>query len=58
MKHMQKHSFKIKDDIKTEDMEAIKQKYNVPAQLASCHTTIIDGYVMEGISPPMISNVL
>ncbi|GAB4553031.1 MAG: hypothetical protein Tsb0014_46650 [Pleurocapsa sp.] len=48
--HAQKHGFKIKD-IKTEEMEAIKQKHNVPAELASCHTTIIDGYVMEGHIP-------
>ena len=47
VKHMQKHGFKIIDN-KTEDMEAIKQKHNVPQQLASCHTAIIDGYVMEG----------
>ncbi|MGB3759918.1 MAG: DUF411 domain-containing protein [Rivularia sp. (in: cyanobacteria)] len=51
VKHMQKHGFKIKDDIKSEDMEAIKEKYNVPQQLASCHTAIIDGYVMEGHVP-------
>lgn len=51
MKHMQKHGFEIKDDIKTEEMEAIKQKHNVPQQLASCHTAIIDGYVMEGHIP-------
>ncbi|WP_036480939.1 DUF411 domain-containing protein [Myxosarcina sp. GI1] len=50
VEHAQKHDFKVKD-IKTEDMEAIKQKYGVPPQLASCHTTIIDGYVMEGHIP-------
>lgn len=50
VEHAQKHGFKI-EDIKTEDMEAIKQQYNVPAELASCHTTIIDGYVMEGHIP-------
>ncbi len=48
--HAKKHGFKIKD-IKTEEMEAIKQKNNVPAELASCHTSIIDGYVMEGHIP-------
>lgn len=50
VEHAKKHGFKI-EDIKTEDIEAIKQKYNVPAELASCHTTIIDGYVMEGHIP-------
>lgn len=51
IKHMQKHGFTIKDDIKTDGMEAIKQKYNLPQDLASCHTAIIDGYVMEGHIP-------
>ena len=48
--HAEKHGFKIKD-IKTEEMETIKQQHNVPVELASCHTTIIDGYVMEGHIP-------
>lgn len=48
--HAKKHGFKI-EDIKTEEMEALKQKHNVPAELASCHTTIIDGYVIEGHIP-------
>ena len=48
--HAKKHGFKI-EDIKTEEMDAIKQTHNVPAELASCHTAIIDGYVMEGHIP-------
>ncbi len=51
IEHMQKHGFKIKEDIKTDEMEAIKQKYNLPQDLASCHTAIINGYVMEGHIP-------
>ncbi|MEA5507254.1 DUF411 domain-containing protein [Halotia wernerae UHCC 0503] len=51
IEHMQKHGFKIKEDIKTDEMEAIKQKYNLPQDLASCHTAIIDAYVMEGHIP-------
>ena len=50
LEHAQKHGFKV-EDIKTEQMEALKQKHNVPSQLASCHTTIVDGYVMEGHIP-------
>lgn len=50
VEHALKHGFQVKD-IKTEEMEALKQKYNVPTELASCHTTIIDGYVMEGHIP-------
>ncbi len=50
VEHAKKHGFKIKD-IKTESIEALKQKYNLPPELVSCHTTIIDGYVMEGHIP-------
>ncbi len=48
--HAKKYGFTI-EDIKTEDMEAVKQQHNVPVELASCHTAIIDGYVMEGHIP-------
>ena len=50
IEHARKHGFKI-EDIKTEEMTAIKQQHNIPAELTSCHTTIIDGYVMEGHIP-------
>ncbi len=50
VEHALKHGFKVKD-IKTESIEALKQKYNIPTELASCHTTIIGGYVMEGHIP-------
>lgn len=50
VEHAQKHGFEVKE-IKTEEIEALKEKYNVPPELASCHTTIIDGYVMEGHIP-------
>ncbi|BCL38643.1 DUF411 domain-containing protein [Nostoc sp. MS1] len=51
VEHMQKNGFNIQADIKTDDVDAIKQKYNLPPELASCHTAIIDGYVMEGHIP-------
>ncbi|MEC4985297.1 MAG: DUF411 domain-containing protein [Oscillatoria sp. PMC 1068.18] len=50
VKHMEKHSFRVKD-VQTDEMEALKQQYNLPAELASCHTAIIDGYVVEGHIP-------
>ena len=50
IKHLSKHGFGV-TDIKTSDMEAIKQKYNLPSELASCHTAVIDGYVIEGHVP-------
>lgn len=33
------------------DMRSIKIEHGVPARLASCHTAVIDGYVIEGHVP-------
>lgn len=33
------------------DMDAIKTKQGVPGALRSCHTVIVDGYVIEGHVP-------
>lgn len=35
----------------TRDIMAVKAKYGVPSALASCHTTIVGGYVVEGHVP-------
>jgi len=48
--HMEKHNFKINDNV-TEDMAQIKKQLGLPMQLASCHTAVIDGYVIEGHVP-------
>lgn len=34
-----------------QDFGAVKDQYQVPAQLQSCHTAILDGYVIEGHVP-------
>lgn len=33
------------------DMRSVKRERGVPAELASCHTAVIDGYVIEGHVP-------
>ena len=33
------------------DMQALKDEHGVPADLRSCHTMIVDGYVIEGHVP-------
>ncbi len=41
--------------IETEDVDnltPIKKQYGVPANLQSCHTAVVDGYVIEGHVPP------
>lgn len=37
--------------IKMNDVSPIKKMAGLPADLASCHTAIIDGYVVEGHVP-------
>jgi hypothetical protein len=42
------HSVAIKD---VEDLDAIKRMAGVPERLQSCHTAMVDGYVIEGHVP-------
>ncbi len=48
--HLQDNHFTV-HDVVSDDMTAIKAKYGVSAELASCHTAIVDGYVIEGHVP-------
>ena len=48
--HLKQNNFAVKDNV-TNDMQAIKNKYGVPAEMASCHTAIVNGYVVEGHVP-------
>ena len=50
MKHLQSQGFTVKN-VPTADMITFKQKQGVTDDLASCHTAIIDGYVVEGHVP-------
>ncbi len=50
LEHLKQNNFNVKD-IVTEDVQAIKQKYGVSEAMASCHTAIVDGYVIEGHVP-------
>jgi hypothetical protein len=34
-----------------QDLTAVKAQYQVPPQLQSCHTAIVDGYIIEGHVP-------
>jgi hypothetical protein len=50
LEHMKKNNFNVKD-IVTDDVQAIKNKYGVPEEMASCHTAIVEGYIIEGHVP-------
>ena len=50
VKHLQQHGFttRVTD---TNDMASIKAQRGVPARAQSCHTAVVDGYVLEGHVP-------
>lgn len=48
--HLKQNNFNIQD-IVTDNVQAIKDKYGVSQEMASCHTAIVDGYVVEGHVP-------
>ena len=35
----------------TSDVYPIKQKYGLPRGMGSCHTAVVDGYIIEGHVP-------
>ena len=48
--YMQKNGFDIKS-VNTNDMDTVKQHYRIPKSVKSCHTAIVNGYVLEGHVP-------
>lgn len=50
LEHAKQNGFKINDVI-SDDMDTIKARFGVPEKLASCHTAIVDGHVVEGHVP-------
>lgn len=50
IEHMEAAGFQVEDNL-TDNIDAIKARYGVPEDLASCHTAIADGYVIEGHVP-------
>jgi len=50
VKHLQQHGFATKVT-ETDEIDAIKAKHNIPTRVQSCHTAVVDGYVIEGHVP-------
>jgi len=48
--HLQKAAFRLKV-LETKDLDAVKKKLGVPADLAACHTAEVSEYVIEGHVP-------
>ena len=50
MDHLREKGFKVEARDVTE-LGPVKRKHGVPAALESCHTGLVDGYVVEGHVP-------
>lgn len=50
IRHLEHHGFHVSDQL-THNLDAVKEKLGVPHAMHSCHTAIIEGYVIEGHVP-------
>ena len=50
IEHLIKHGFRV-NDRKSDDMSEVKRGLGVPQKLESCHTGVVNGYVIEGHVP-------
>ena len=48
--HMREQGFAVRTT-DTRDLEAFKASHGVPRQMQSCHTALVEGYVIEGHVP-------
>jgi len=48
--HLEQHQFQVKT-IDLANLSAIKMELGVPQKLQSCHTAVVNGYVIEGHVP-------
>jgi hypothetical protein len=48
--HLRASGFTVKTD-DVQDVAAIKARHGVPKPLESCHTAVVEGYVIEGHVP-------
>lgn len=52
VEHIKENGFQVTDIVKPEsEIQTIRQKYNLPSDLASCHTSEVAGYLVEGHIP-------
>jgi hypothetical protein len=51
--HLRANGYKV-TVAQADNLTSIKKKYGVPQQFEGCHTTVIDGYVVEGHVPATI----
>ncbi len=50
MGHLAENGFNVETK-PTDDLVSVKLEHGVPQQLQSCHTAVIEGYIIEGHVP-------
>ena len=50
MVHLRSHGFPV-DRASRDDLAPVKRRLGVPVALESCHTALVEGYVIEGHVP-------
>ena len=50
MDHLREKGFRV-DARDVSELSAVKRKHGVPTSLESCHTGVVDGFVVEGHVP-------
>ncbi len=50
VEHLQAHGFTVRTT-NLQDLTEVKTRHHVPQRLQSCHTGIVNGYVLEGHVP-------
>lgn len=48
---MRANGYAVREIQAVSDLTAIKNRWQIPPELWSCHTAIVDGYVIEGHVP-------
>ena len=48
--HLEQHGFTVRT-MDVPDPSVVKSRVGVPGRLASCHTALVDGYIVEGHVP-------
>lgn len=50
IEHLEADGFTVKTE-ETADMSKVKSEFGIPSELVSCHTAMVDGYLVEGHVP-------
>ena len=50
VKHLESNGFAVKTEL-LDDVSVIKTKYKIPPHMQSCHTAVVNGYIVEGHVP-------